>query len=92
MTQELTHKRDPQPQDGSPAHEKGLTHSVVTDKSAPRLPNERDESSDSQRDHQPDATGVGKKALADVERGVVDTTRGIASDETYERVKDGVKK
>ncbi|MBT2320987.1 hypothetical protein J7E62_01270 [Variovorax paradoxus] len=52
--------------------------------SAPRLPHERDQSSDSQQNQ--DGSGaqrVGRKALEDVERGVVDTDRGPVADRTY---------
>jgi len=51
--------------------------------SAPRLPHERDESSDSQqaRDHHP--TKTERRAHDDIERGVVDTDRGPVVDRVY---------
>ncbi|WPG38265.1 hypothetical protein [Variovorax sp. EBFNA2] len=53
--------------------------------SAPRLPHERDQSSDSQamQDGQPPEKG--RRGYEDVERGVVDTDRGL----TPERTPDG---
>jgi len=54
--------------------------------SAPRLPHERDQSSDSQQT--PDGTdgttpAVGRQALEDVERGLVDTDRAPVTDRVY---------
>jgi hypothetical protein len=51
--------------------------------SAPRLPHERDESSDSQQHPGGEATEVGKQAHADVRRGVVDTSKGEETDRVY---------
>ena len=50
--------------------------------SAPRLPHERDQSSDSQQD-QGGSAGLGRKGMEDVERGVVDTDRGPVADRVY---------
>lgn len=50
---------------------------------APRLPHERDQSSDSQQNQDGSASEVGKQALKDVERGVVDTDRGPEADRVY---------
>ncbi|MBO9515359.1 MAG: hypothetical protein J7549_14685 [Variovorax sp.] len=52
---------------------------------APRLPHERDQSSDSQQtpDGQPPA--IGRRALQDIEQGRVDTDRGPVVDEVYNR-------
>ncbi|VTU37163.1 hypothetical protein [Variovorax sp. RA8] len=49
--------------------------------SAPRLPHERDQSSDSQQNQ--DSSEMGRKAMEDVERGVVDTDRGPEADRVY---------
>ncbi len=49
--------------------------------SAPRLPHERDESSDS---HASEPREVMKQAQRDVERGLVDTDRGPVMDKLYE--------
>jgi hypothetical protein len=51
--------------------------------SAPRLPHERDQSSDSQQNQDGSAPRVGKQAFNDVERGVVDTDRGPVADRVY---------
>jgi hypothetical protein len=51
--------------------------------SAPRLPHERDQSSDSQQDQGGAAPRVGRQALDDIERGVVDTDRGPVADRVY---------
>lgn len=51
--------------------------------SAPRLPHERDQSSDSQQNQDGGAPRVGKQALEDVERGLVDTDRGPEADRVY---------
>ena len=51
--------------------------------SAPRLPHERDQSSDSQENQDGSAPEVGRQALEDVERGLVDTDRGPVTDRVY---------
>jgi hypothetical protein len=50
--------------------------------SAPRLPHERDQSSDSQQ-NQGGSSELGRKGMEDVERGVVDTDRGPEADRVY---------
>ena len=50
--------------------------------SAPRLPHERDQSSDSQQ-NQGSSTDIGRRGMEDVERGVVDTDRGPVADRVY---------
>ncbi len=52
----------------------------------PRLPHERDESSDSQ---QGGVRPVIEQARRDVERGVVDTDKGVPADAAYQRQKTG---
>jgi hypothetical protein len=55
---------------------------------APRLPHERDQSSDSQKNPGGTATEVGKQAFKDVESGAVDTDRAPVTDKVYnEQVK-----
>ena len=63
----------------------GNTRTEQSGESSPRLPHERDESSDSQsnQDGSSSATELGKRAHDDVERGVVDTTRGAETDRVY---------
>jgi hypothetical protein len=51
--------------------------------SAPRLPHEHDQSSDSQQSQDGTAPRVGKQAFDDVERGLVDTDRGPVTDRVY---------
>lgn len=54
---------------------------------APRLPHERDESSDSQRT---EPRPKMKQAHDDVERGLVDTDRGTPADDAYQAQKPDV--
>jgi len=54
--------------------------------SSPRLPHERDQSSDSQQTPDGRPTEVGRQAHEDVERGLVDTDRGLEANRVY---KDG---
>ncbi len=58
-----------------------------TQEPVPRMPHERDESSSSQSSGEPTAKVVGKQALADVEKGIVDTTRGAETDRAYTQVR-----
>ena len=55
----------------------------------PRTPNERDESADSQSRQEPSAARVGRQASEDVERGLVDTDKGPALDQAYDKVREG---
>jgi hypothetical protein len=57
---------------------------------APRLPHERDESSDSHAEAAP--RPLIRKAHDDIEQGRVDTDRGTPMNETYERQKEAPKK
>jgi hypothetical protein len=62
-------------------HETGHTTPQSDGSLSPRLPHERDESSDSQSS-EPDA--VMQQAKKDLERGLVDTDRGPVMDKLYE--------
>lgn len=62
-------------------HDSGQTTPQVDEPLSPRLPHERDESSDSQTGP-PDA--VIQQAHKDLERGLVDTGRGPVMDKLYE--------
>ena len=54
----------------------------------PRLPHERDESSDSQEvTKEPTTQRMGELAHADLERGLVDTDRRPVLDKAYEKAK-----
>jgi hypothetical protein len=63
-------------------HRSGHTTPHVDGELSPRLPHERDESSDSQTQAVPDP--LMQQALADVEKGLVDTGRRPVSDQVYE--------
>lgn len=54
----------------------------------PRQPDERDESSDAQASDEPSQQRMGEIARRDVERGVVDTSRGEQLDETYQKTRE----
>ena len=58
-----------------------------TQEPSPRMPHERDESSDSQARVEPSGRRMGEIAQADVESGLVDTDRGPAIDEAYQKAK-----
>ncbi len=54
----------------------------------PRMPHERDESADSQTRKEPSNQRRAEKAQADVERGLVDTSKGAELDRTYDRLRE----
>lgn len=58
-----------------------------TQEPSPRMPHERDESADSQPQAEPSAQRLGKIAQADIESGQVDTDRGPALHEAYQKTK-----
>ncbi len=60
-----------------------------TQEPAPRTPNERDESADSQGGQEESSQRVGRQAQADVARGLVDTDKGPVLDAAYDRVRAG---
>jgi len=62
-------------------HDSGHTTPQVNGSPSPRLPHERDESSDSQTSP---PRAVIKQAHKDLERGLVDTDRGPVMDKLYE--------
>ncbi|MGJ7614487.1 MULTISPECIES: hypothetical protein [unclassified Variovorax] len=81
-------KTKTQPSDKTADQNDGKTKVQQGGKAAPRLPNERDQSSDSQQTQDGKPSEVGRKAHDDVERGVVDTDRGPEADRVYnEKVK-----
>jgi hypothetical protein len=51
--------------------------------SAPRLPHEHDQSSDSQEAQDGQPPEVGRRGYEDIERGTVDTDRGPVTDRVY---------
>jgi hypothetical protein len=66
-----------------PDADAGKTHAAQDGEAKPRLPHERDQSSDSQENKDGNAPEVGRQALKDVERGLVDTDRGPVTDQVY---------
>lgn len=60
-----------------------------TQERVPRMPHERDESSDSQGASEPSGAGIGQVAHDDIERGLVDTDKGPVMDRTYDKVREG---
>lgn len=66
------------------AEKRGKTQSRQSDGLAPRLPHERDESSDSQ---QGGVRPLIDQARRDVEGGIVDTDRGVPAGEAYQKQK-----
>ena len=61
----------------------GKTSAQQNHGSAPSLPHERDQSSDSQQTPDGKPTPDGKQALKDIESGQVDTDRGPVTDKVY---------
>ena len=58
-----------------------------TQEKVPRLPNERDESADSQQAGEISAQQIGKIAHADMENGTQDTGKGPEMDAAYKKTK-----
>ncbi len=68
--------------------EDGRTKVEQEGETAPRMPHERDQSSESQKNPGGDATEVGKQAFKDAESDSVDTDRAPVTDKVYnEKVK-----
>jgi len=78
------------PKDKGPARQSDtLPAQGETQRPAPRLPHEHDESADNQAASEPSAQRMGQAAREDIERGVVDTDRGPVLDEVYQKVREG---
>jgi hypothetical protein len=60
-----------------------------TQKRSLREPHERDESADSQAAREPSMERIGAVAHDSVRKGQVDTSKGTALDETYEKLREG---
>jgi hypothetical protein len=67
------------------ARPNGNTRPSRDQTSEPRLPHERDESSDSQQHGEPAGQAVGEQALDDLKSGKVDTDRGPVMDDVYRK-------
>jgi hypothetical protein len=78
-------KNDPAKTDaeGSKDAQGGKTQVEQGGESAPRLPHEHDQSSDSQQSADGGAPQVGRQAHEDIERGLVDTDKGPVTDRVY---------
>ena len=79
----MTAPRPPRPR--APARpakklDRAGTHAARDGQREPRLPHERDESSDSQAVENDDARKVMRQAASDVDRGLVDTDRGAVTE------------
>ena len=61
----------------------GRTESSKESSPGPRLPNERDESADSQASQSPDAADISRRAYEDAAQGLPDTGRLPVTDEVY---------
>jgi hypothetical protein len=61
---------------------------LPTQERVPRMPHERDESADSQSADESSGKRMGDIARDDIERGLVDTDKGPALQETYEKLRD----
>src|SRR4051794_39931485 len=73
---------DPNALPDPPPHRSGQTTPDREDVTVRKEPHERDESSSSQAS---EPRGVMRQAAKDVERGLTDTSRAEATDQTYER-------
>jgi len=80
-----TRKDDPAKSDALKDAGGGKTKVEQGGEHAPRLPHEHDLSSDSQQTPEGKPPRVGRQALDDIERGLVDTDRGPAADEVYNK-------
>ena len=70
------------------ARKSGETRAQQGHGAVPRLPHERDQSSDSQQNQDGATPDVGRQGLADMKHGMVDTDRGPVLDQVYnEKVK-----
>lgn len=85
-----THHRTPHKHetDDAQAHRSGQTSTRTDGEVAPRLPHERDESTDSQVSRPRE---VIEQARRDVDQGLVDTDRGPVLDDAYQKVSEGRK-
>jgi hypothetical protein len=76
---------------GSAPNARGNTIPVQgeTQDRVPRMPHERDESADSQEADEPSNKRMGQLAHDDMEKGLVDTSKGRELDKTYDKVREG---
>lgn len=72
-----------------PTRSETLPEQGETQERVPRMPHERDESGSSQASEEPSGRRMAKAGQDDVERGVVDTDKGPALDQAYDKVREG---
>lgn len=65
----------------------GQTKPSRDGEAAPKLPHERDESSEDQQAREVSTSRVGKQAFHDVDNGQVDTDKGPVAERLYEGLK-----
>ncbi|GAC1356478.1 MAG: hypothetical protein NVSMB34_10680 [Variovorax sp.] len=80
------HKRTAQRTGATPAKDGGITKAEQGGAPSPRLPHEHDQSSDQQSEGGT-TPEVGKQAYADVQHGLVDTSRALETDRAYKDMK-----
>lgn len=86
MHNRMTSRRNPNRKPGRTTPAQGETTAA---REVPRLPHERDLSSDSQVGGEASGRKVGAQAHQDLERGLTDTDKGPVMDRTYKRVQSG---
>lgn len=84
MQNRLSSRKRPDTHKGNTTPAQGGTQEKV-----PRMPHERDESSDSQAAQEPSSQRLGEQARQDVERGLVDTSKGEATEPAYDKLREG---
>lgn len=79
------------PAGGQPLPPQGKTSAAQGERQreVPRMPHERDESSDSQEQMEPSNARIGQLAHDSLAAGQVDTDKGPALDATYDKVREG---
>ena len=80
MTTNKTHRDAVEPANDG---DDGKTKVEQDGETAPSLPHERDQSSESQKNPGGKPTEVGKQAFKDIESGAVDTDRAPVTDKVY---------
>jgi hypothetical protein len=89
MQNRLTSRKRPEAAAAPGSKGKTVTAQGERQQRTPRTPNEHDESADSQAAQEPSGQRIGRQAREDVERGLVDTDKGPALEQAYERLREG---
>jgi hypothetical protein len=74
---------------GKPRQGNTIPAQGETQDKVPRMPHERDESSDSQARQEPSGQRMANQGREDIERGLVDTDKGPPLDATYDKLREG---